>query len=75
LAVNVKWLPGNLRVSRRHARITEQGGIYYLEALAENNPTLLNGQRLSLGRNYPLRVGDTIGLGISNIQLVFVQQG
>jgi pSer/pThr/pTyr-binding forkhead associated (FHA) protein len=74
LAVNVKWLPGHLRVSRRHARITEQGSVYYLEALAENNPTVLNGQRLSLGHKYQLHVGDTIGLGISNIQLVFVQR-
>jgi hypothetical protein len=74
LAINLKWLPGALRVSRRHARITEQNGTYYLEGLAERNPTLLNGQRLSLGRKYPLRVGDTIGLGTSNIQLVFLQQ-
>ena len=73
--MNVKWLPGSRRVSRRHARITEQGGVYYVEGLAENNPTLLNGQQLSLGRKYQLREGDTIGLGISNIQLVFVQQG
>jgi pSer/pThr/pTyr-binding forkhead associated (FHA) protein len=74
LAVNVKWLSGSRRVSRRHARITEQGGVYYLEGLAENNPTLLNGHQLSPGRKYQLRKGDTIGLGISNIQLVFVQQ-
>jgi hypothetical protein len=75
LAVNLKWLPGNLRVSRRHARITEQNGVYYLEGLAEKNPTLLNGQRLSLGRKYHLREGDTIGLGASNIQLAFIRQG
>jgi hypothetical protein len=74
LAVNVRWLPGSRRVSRRHAQITEQDGVYYLEGLAENNPTLLNGQQLSLGRKYQLREGDTIGLGTSNIQLVFVQQ-
>jgi hypothetical protein len=74
LAANLKWLPGALRVSRRHARITEQNGTYYLESLAEKNPTFLNGQRLSLGRKYHLRAGDTIGLGASNIQLVFVRQ-
>ena len=74
LAVNLKWLPGSRRVSRRHARITEQGGAYYLEALADKNPTTLNGRQLSLGRKYQLQVGDTIGLGISNIQLVFVQR-
>jgi hypothetical protein len=74
LAANLKWLPGSRRVSRRHARITERGGVYYLEALAERNPTTLNGQQLSLGRSYALRNGDTIGLGLSNIQLLFVRQ-
>ena len=45
-----------------------------MEALAEKNPTLLNGQRLSLGRTYQLRVGDLIGLGMSAIQLAFVRR-
>jgi hypothetical protein len=71
LAANLEWLSGSHRVSRRHAQITEQGGAYYLEALAERNPTFLNGQRLSLGRSYEIRVGDTIGLGYSNITLAF----
>lgn len=74
LAADLQWLPGNRQVSRRHARITEQAGRYYLEPLAERNPTLLNGRRLSLGRQVPLKTGDVIGLGSSGIQLEFVSE-
>lgn len=74
LAVNLEYLAGNQRVSRRHAQITEYAGAWYLEALAPRNPTLLNGRRLSVGREAPLRPGDAIGLGSSGITLTAVGQ-
>ena len=74
LAVNLEYLAGSRRVSRRHAQITEHEGAWYLEALAPRNPTLLNGRRLSLGREYPLRSGDAIGLGSSGITLTVISQ-
>ncbi len=74
LAVNLEYLAGSQRVSRRHAQITEYEGAWYLEALAHRNPTLLNGRRLSLGREYPLRSGDAIDLGSSGITLTAVGQ-
>jgi hypothetical protein len=71
LLVDVQWLPDGGRVSRRHAEVTERGGVYYLEALAAQNPTLLNGQRVSPSQPVPINPGDRIGLGGSAIVLRF----
>ncbi len=73
LLVDVQWLPEGGRVSRRHAEVTEQGGVYYLEALAAQNPTLLNGKPIAPDRPVPLNAGDRIGLGGSAIVLAFVE--
>jgi hypothetical protein len=74
LLVDVQWLPEGGRVSRRHADITEQGGVFYLEALSDQNPTLLNGQPLQPEQPAGLRSGDRIGLGASGIVLTFVER-
>jgi pSer/pThr/pTyr-binding forkhead associated (FHA) protein len=74
LAVNLEYLSGSRRVSRRHAQITERAGVWYLEALAPMNPTLLKGQRLSLGREYQIHSGDAIDLGNSGITLTAISQ-
>jgi pSer/pThr/pTyr-binding forkhead associated (FHA) protein len=50
-------------VSRQHARITEQGGLYYLESVAERNPTFLNDHQLVSGEKRALKDGDTIRVG------------
>jgi hypothetical protein len=71
LAVDVSWLPQGKRVSRRHAQITEQAGVFYLEALNPQNPTLLNGRPLQHGKPVMLRRGDLIGLGHSGLELRF----
>jgi pSer/pThr/pTyr-binding forkhead associated (FHA) protein len=75
LAADLQWLEGSRQVSRRHARITEREGQYYIEPLADRNPTLLNGRRLSFGRPEPLRAGDIIGLGGSGIRLEVIIEG
>lgn len=48
-------------VSRRHAQITLQDTLYYLEDLQSSNGTFVNGERLTERR--VLKAGDKIGLG------------
>jgi predicted component of type VI protein secretion system len=48
-------------VSRKHARLTLQGGAYVIEDLGSTNGTLINGQRL-MGPHV-LRPGETVMLG------------
>jgi hypothetical protein len=56
-------------VSRQHARITELKGQYYLEGLAEKNPTYLNEQEIMVGEKRSLKAGDKIRVG--KIMLTF----
>lgn len=55
-------------VSRRHARLTLQGGRYVLEDLGSTNGTFVNGRRLT--GPYVLKTGDVVSLG-ETITLVF----
>ncbi|HEX2997100.1 MAG TPA: FHA domain-containing protein [Anaerolineales bacterium] len=55
-------------VSRRHSRLTFQGGKYVLEDLGSTNGTFVNGQRLSGPR--VLKPGEVVSLG-EQIVLVF----
>ena len=48
-------------VSRRHARLTFQGGKYVIEDLGSTNGTFINGQRLS--GPHVLKAGDVVALG------------
>ena len=48
-------------VSRRHSRLTFQGGKYVVEDLGSTNGTFVNGQRL--GGPYVLKPGDVVSLG------------
>ena len=56
-------------VSRRHARLTFQGGKYVLEDMGSTNGTFVNGQRLVGPR--VLKTGEVISLGE---QIVFVYE-
>ncbi|HVO43951.1 MAG TPA: FHA domain-containing protein [Aggregatilineales bacterium] len=69
LSVNLGNLEASKSVSRHHARIMEQNGQYYLEAVAENNPTFLNGGAVRLGERRLLAPGDAITVG--TITLIF----
>ena len=55
-------------VSRRHARLFQQGGSYVIEDLGSTNGTYVNGQRLS--GPYVLRSGELINLG-EHISLLY----
>jgi ABC transport system ATP-binding/permease protein len=50
-------------VSRRHARLVQEGDGYRVEDLGSSNGTFVNGQRLSGA--HLLKHGDQIGLGLS----------
>src|SRR5215470_7908876 len=55
-------------ISRRHARLTYQGGKYVLEDLGSTNGTFVNGQRLAGPR--VLKAGEVVSFG-EQIILVF----
>jgi hypothetical protein len=52
------------KVSRRHARITRRGELYFIEDLGSTNGTFINrGRRLLPGDRQPLRDGDEVIVG------------
>jgi pSer/pThr/pTyr-binding forkhead associated (FHA) protein len=60
----------NRSVSRRHARIAFEGGVFLLfEEVGALNGTFVNGQRLTTGKPAPLQSGDKVGLGM--VSLIF----
>lgn len=75
IAVDLESYSTGLRVSRRHAQITEQNGRYFIESLSRN-PTLLKdaeGAVETVGdAKRPLQNGDIIQLERSNIALKFI---
>ena len=74
LAVNLDGFPNSLRVSRQHAQIKVKKGKYLLQALADRNPTYLNGKQLEINKSYPLQTQDVIRVGYSQIELVFFRE-
>ncbi|MDF1702519.1 MAG: FHA domain-containing protein [Planctomycetota bacterium] len=56
--------------SRRHARITAQGGAWFLEDLGSTNGTLVNDRRIT---RVQLADGDTVRIG--GTALAFIQKG
>ncbi len=75
LAVNLETYPTGLRVSRRHAQITEENGRYYIKSLS-NNPTIIkdeSGDDKPIGNTpTPLANNDVFFLERSNISLKFI---
>jgi hypothetical protein len=63
LAVNLGPFEGSKTVSRFHARITEQGGQFFIESITDNNPTYLNDGLIRMGERRFLQTGDKIRVG------------
>ena len=63
-----------LGVSRTHARISYNDGIYRIEDLASTTGTWLNQVRLVYGKSYELHNGDTILLGGMHIFLCLPEE-
>ena len=76
LAVNLEALPTGLRVSRRHLKLSEASGQYFVERLS-GNPTMVRrttGESVNLldASRVPLEPGDVIVLERSQIVLKFL---
>ena len=75
LAVNLEAYPTGLRVSRRHAQITEKDGRCFINSLSRN-PAILkkaDGGETDIGEKpVPLDNGDVVFLERSNISLKFI---
>jgi len=63
LAVNLGPFEGSKTVSRFHARITEQGGQFFIESITDHNPTFLNEGLIRMGERRFLQSGDKIRVG------------
>lgn len=72
LAVDLSSHTEARSVSRQHARITEQGGQFFLEGIAARNPTFLNDHQMLPGERRALQHGDQIRVG--KVVLVFNMQ-
>ena len=75
LAVNMQLLPTGMTISRKHAQITFSNGSYFLEALSENNPTIVNGKEIPFNGIREIRSGDRIQLGQHKVGMIFETQG
>jgi pSer/pThr/pTyr-binding forkhead associated (FHA) protein len=68
---NDVMLTNTLRlVSRRHAEIRRQAGVFWLVDLGSKNATWLNGRRLEAERPYTLHHGDRFRVGDFQIEFV-----
>ncbi len=56
-------LPRDVLISRRHARIEYEQGLYHIQDLHSKNGTYLNGEPLVGGQKYLLSFGDTVTIG------------
>lgn len=73
VACEVRFDPGDVMVSRKHASIRFEGGNYVLEDNKSFNGTLVNEQRISAPT--PLYDGDGIELGIGGPRLKVIAPG
>ena len=60
-------------VSRRHAEIRQEKGMFWVVDLGSKNATLLNGRRIEAERPYALQDGDRLLVG--DFQIEFVADG
>lgn len=61
--IDVSGFPDSSIVSRVHADIRVEGGIYYIEDVGSSNGTYVNHTPLPTGNRHRLRAGDRIALG------------
>jgi pSer/pThr/pTyr-binding forkhead associated (FHA) protein len=61
--IDVSGFPDSEIVSRVHADIRSEAGIYYIEDVGSSNGTYINNIPLPAGNRHRLRSGDRIALG------------
>ena len=69
LAVDLEEAGDALSVSRHHACLIEEGGVFYVEGLNQRNPTYVNDAPLRFGNRALLHAGDRVLVG--KISLTF----
>jgi hypothetical protein len=75
VAIDLSAHPQGLRISRRHAQISEDNGLYFLESLSSNPTLIVDGRGLKKTvetEKVPLQNGDTILLEHSQVALKFI---
>lgn len=69
--INLGPLDASRSLSRRHAKLLSEGGLYFLrEEVGTANGTFVNGQRIATGTTVPLKPGDRLRFGTVEIELV-----
>ena len=63
-------IPFNKMISRKHCRVTNMNGIYYINDEGSANGTFVNGIRLNPGQKIQMNRGDVIRLADSDFQIV-----
>ena len=62
--INLGPLDNQRSLSRRHAKIVNEGGMLFLrEEVGTTNGTFINGERVPTGQARPLSLGDTLRFG------------
>ncbi|MBN1955506.1 MAG: FHA domain-containing protein [Anaerolineae bacterium] len=61
-------------VSRRHAKIIQRGGEFFVEDVGSANGTFLNDQRLTPYLPYPLNKSDQLQIGRIKLQIAWDDQ-
>ncbi|HZP65716.1 MAG TPA: cyclic nucleotide-binding domain-containing protein [Rudaea sp.] len=68
--VNLGPFDANRTLSRRHAKILREGGLYFLrEEVGTSNGTFVNGERLKTGVSVPLKPGDKLRFGMVEVEV------
>lgn len=63
-------IPFNKMISRKHCRITNWTGIYYINDEGSANGTFVNGVRLNPGQKVQINRGDIIRMADSDFQII-----
>ena len=71
--IDVSGFPNSEVVSRAHADIRVEAGIYYLEDVGSSNGTYVNHVPLPQGNRHRLRAGDRIALGKGDLMTFLFQ--
>jgi hypothetical protein len=67
--VNLGPFDANRTLSRRHAKITREGGVYFLREESASNGTFVNGERLQPGVKVPIKPGDKLRFGMIEVEM------
>jgi pSer/pThr/pTyr-binding forkhead associated (FHA) protein len=72
LAANLGAIEGGNLISRRHAQITYENGLFFLENISANNPTYLNDGKEPINEPCVIKNGDKIYFGRMRVGTTFM---